>query len=215
MKEEVFKSKPTKKDRKDMIQYINLQLAALGQPMFHDETDTTKKLSNNKFIELTEGLISSFREKSRLLSNHLSPVDTRIQNFIDDYLKDVNIDKSLRIPNNTLVFNQKGMAREVCLPPNGETFKNEQINTFRIKQGILNNPRKDKRTTKGTFHIVADGLPVPLDKKEVPRVTFAHLLNSALNPSEELKVLPFTSTMEKQAKVMVSLLLSPIVSPKV
>ncbi|MCW3806581.1 hypothetical protein [Plebeiibacterium marinum] len=215
MKEEVFNLKPTKKDRKDMIQYINLQLAALGQPLFHDETDAQKKLSNAKFMGLTEGLISSFREKSRLLSDHLSPVDTRIQNFINDYLKDVNIDKSLRIPNNTLVLNQKGMAREVSLPPNGETFKNDLIESYRIKQGILNNPANDKRTTKGTFHIVEGGLPVPLDKKEVPKVTFAHLLNAAFNPSDDFKTLPFTANQEKQAKVMVSFLMRPVVCPKV
>ncbi len=215
MKEEVFNSKPTKKDRKEMIQYINLQLAALGQPLFHDETDAHKKLSNTKFLELTEGLISSFREKSRLLSDHLSPVDSRIQNFIDDYLKDVKIDKSLRMPNNTLVLNQKGMAREVSLPPNGDTFKNDLVNSYRVKQGILNNPANDKRTTKGTFHIVTGGLPVPLDKKEVPKVTFAHLLNAALNPSDDFKELPFTSNQENKAKVMLSLLLRPVVCPKI
>ncbi|GAF05149.1 hypothetical protein [Saccharicrinis fermentans] len=215
MKEEVFNLKPTKKDRKDMIQYINLQLAALGQPLFHDETDAMKKLSNARFLDLTESLISSFREKSRLLSDHLSPVDARIQNFIDDYLKDVEIDKSLRIPNNTFVLNQKGLAREISLPPNGDTFKNDLINSYRVKQGILNNPFNDKRTTKGTFHIVEGGLPVPLDKKEVPKLTFAHLLHAALNPPEDYKVLPFTSNQKKQAKVMLSLLMRPVVCPKV
>ncbi len=215
MKEEVFNLKPTKKDRKEMIQYINLQLAALGQPLFQDETDAHKKLSNTKFLELTEGLISSFREKSRLLSDHLSPVDSRIQDFIDDYLKDVNIDKSLRMPNNTLVLNQKGMAREVSLPPNGDTFKNDLVSSYRVKQGILNNPANDKRTTKGTFHIVEGGLPVPLDKKEVPKTTFAHLLHAALNPSDDFKVLPFTSNQENKAKVMLSILLRPVVCPKV
>ncbi|MGQ1787876.1 MULTISPECIES: hypothetical protein [unclassified Saccharicrinis] len=215
MKEEVFNLKPTKKDRKDMIQYINLQLAALGQPLFHDETDAMKKLSNARFLDLTESLISSFREKSRLLSDHLSPVDTRIQNFIDDYLKDVEIGKSLRIPNNTFVLNQKGLAREISLPPNGDTFKNKLVTSYRVKQGVLNNPLHDKRTTKGTFHIVEGGLPVPLDKKEVPKVAFAHLLHAALNPPEEYKVLPFTSNQEKQAKVMLSLLMRPIVCPQV
>lgn len=215
MKEEVFNLTPTKRDRKDMIQYINLQLAALGQPLFQDETDAEKKLSNAKFLNLTEGLISSFREKARLLSDHLSPVDTRIQNFIDDYLKDVKIDKSLRIPNDTLVLNQKGLAREVSLPPNGDTFKNDLVNSYRIKQGILNNPASDKRTTKGTFHIVEGGLPVPLDKKEVPKVAFAHLLNAAFNPSEESKTLPFTANQKDKAKVMLSLLQRPIVCPKV
>ncbi|WP_282036308.1 hypothetical protein [Saccharicrinis aurantiacus] len=215
MKEEVLNLKPTKKDRKDMIQYINLQLAALGQPLFHDENDSNKKLSNAKFLDLTDGLIQSFREKSRLLSDHLSPVDTRIQNFIDDYLKDVNIGKSLQIPNNTFVLNQKGLAREISLPPNGDTFKNDLVSSYRVKQGILNNPKADKRTTKGTFHIVDGGMPVPLDKKEVPRVTFAHLLHSALNPDVESKQLPFTANQEKKANVMLSLMLRPVVCPEV
>ena len=88
-KEEKYK----KKDRKDMIQYINLQLAALGQPLFHDNADAKTKYSNARFISLTDDLIKSFKEKTRLLSDHLSPVDQRIQNFLDDYLKEVAFDK--------------------------------------------------------------------------------------------------------------------------
>ncbi len=207
--------KTTKKDRKDLIQYINLQLAALGQPLYRDECDSKTKFSNEKFISLTEGLISSFREKSRLLSNHLCPADSRIQKFIDQYLFDIRTGKDLRLPNDTFILNQKGMGREVSLPPNGLTFKNELLSSYRLKQGILNNPAKDKRTTKGTFHIVEGGLPVPLDKKEVPKITFAHMLYEALHPSEQLKVLPFTSKQDQKAHVMVSLLLRPIVCPEV
>ncbi len=216
MKNEIMKnSKMSKKDRKDMIQYINLQLAALGQPLYYDNTDAGTKFSNARFLSLTEDLINSFREKSRLLSHHLSPADTRIQNFLNDYLKEVHIGGSFQIPNDTFVLNQKGLAREMSLPPDGKTFKSKYVSTYRIKQGILNNPANDKRTTKGTFHIVTGGLPVPLDKKEVPVVTFAHLLKAALNPSDELLLLPFTSTQEEQAKVMVSLLLRPTVCPEV
>ena len=120
-----------KKDRKEMIQCINLQLSSLGQPLYTKETDVGTKLSNERFIKLTEGLISSFREKSRLLSNHLSPVDTRIQNFIDDYFKDINFDQSLRLPNSTFVLNQPGLAREVSLPPNGDVFQNELVSSYR------------------------------------------------------------------------------------
>ncbi len=209
------KLKPSKKDRKDMIQYINLQLAALGQPLFIDERDTKSKLSNAKFLELTEGLIKSFKEKSRLLSNHLSPVDTRIQDYIDEYLADIDIGKQIHFPNNTFVLNQEGLAREVSLPPNGNTFKNNLVSSYRLKQGILNNPVKDKRTTKGTFHIVEGGLPVPLDKKEVPKVAFANMLHAALNPPEELNILPFTSNQPEKAKVMVSLLTRPVICPEV
>lgn len=204
-----------KKDRKEMIQYINLQLAALGEPLFVDDTDAKTKYSNARFISLTEGLISSFREKSRLLSDHLSPVDLRIQNFLEDYLSDIDIGKTLRIPNRTFVLNQKGIAREVSLPPNGDTFKSSLLSSYRLRQGILNNPDKDKRTTKGTFHIVEGGLPVPLDKKEVPKIAFAHMLDAALHPSDELNLLPFTSNQERKAHIMVSLLMRPVVCPEV
>ena len=207
--------KTEKKDRKEMIQCINLQLSSLGQPLYTKETDAGAKLSNEKFITLTEGLISSFREKSRLLSNHLSPVDSRIQTFINDYLKDLNFDKSYLLPNSTFVLNQPGLAREVSLPPNGDFFQNEYVSSYRIKQGILNNPAADKRTTKGTFHIVEGGLPVALDKIEVPKITFAHLLNSALAPSDNLNILPFTANQNNQAKLMASLLLRPVVCPEV
>ena len=75
-----------KQSRKDTIQYINLQLSALGQPIYHDDENSVDKLCNPKFQKLTNGLIQNFREKSRLLSDHLAPADTRIQNFLNDYL---------------------------------------------------------------------------------------------------------------------------------
>jgi hypothetical protein len=207
--------KISKKDRKEMIQYINLQLASIGQPTFINETDDSAKLSNDRFSSLTEGLINNFREKTRLLSGHLSPVDTRIQNFIDDYLKNLNFEKPVRLPATTFVLNEPGLAREISLPPNGDAFKNELVSTYRLKQGILNNPAKDKRTTKGTFHIVEGGLPVALDKIEVPKIAFAHLLHEALHPDDEINILPFTANQEKKAKTMVSLLLRPVVCPEV
>ncbi|MFT3739367.1 MAG: hypothetical protein QM786_11460 [Breznakibacter sp.] len=216
MKDETInKAKALKKDRKDMIQYINLQLASLGQPLYYDDSDAKTKLSNAKFIALTEGLINSFRETSRLLSDHQSAVDRRIQNFLDSYLEGIEIGKSWRIPNNTFVLNQPGIAREVSLPPNGSKFHNEYLTSYRVKQGILNNPAKDKRTTEGTFHIVDGGLPVPLDKKEVPKIVFAHMLHEAFSPSDELKTLPFTANQPQQAKVIASLLMRPVVVPEV
>jgi len=50
----------------------------------------------------------------------------------------------------------------------------------------LHNPANDRRTTKGSFHIAEGGLPIPGDKKAVPKITYARLLNSALNPPEEI-----------------------------
>ncbi len=204
-----------KASRKDVVQFINLQLASLEQPIYKDKEGSPEKLCDPKFEELTSELINSIREKSRLLANHLSPADTRIQNFINAYLKDVAINKSLKLPNNTLILSKKGQAREISLPADGNSFISENVTSHRIKQGILNNPIHDKRTTKGTFHIVESKLPVPLDKKEVPKITFAYLLNAALNPTDDLNILPFTANQGEKAKTMVSMLLRPIVCPEV
>lgn len=215
MKNDAVNKKAIRKDRRDMIQYINLQLASLGQPMYLDNEDATTKFANSKFLALTGDFINSFREKSRLLGKHYSPVDQRIQAFIDDYLEGVKDEGECQLPSDTLVLNQKGLAREISLPPDRNAFFGKYVSSYRIAQGILNNPANDKRTTKGTFHIVEGGLPIPLDKKAVPRVTFARLLEAALHPSEELKELPFTSTQEEKAHVMVSLLVRPLVVPEV
>ncbi len=201
--------------RKDIVQSINLKLASIGQPTFKDEAGSKETFCDPKFEALTNGLIKSIREKSRLLANHQSPADSRIQNFINDYLKDVPFNKSYILPNNTLILSKKGQAREVSLPPNGNAFKSDLVTSKRLKQGILNNPLHDKRTTKGTFHMVEGDLPIPLDKKEVPKIAFAHFLNAAFNPPEDLKILPFTSKQEEKAKVMVSMLLRPTVCPEV
>ncbi|WP_203256027.1 hypothetical protein [Hyunsoonleella ulvae] len=204
-----------KDSRKDIIQFTNLQLAALGQPTFKDKDDSSIKFCDPEFEKTTKPLIMSLREKSRLLADHLSPADARIQNFIDRYLKDITIDKSFKLPNNTLILSKKGQAREVSLPPDGTSFESDLVNSKRLKQGILNNPLHDKRTTKGTFHIVEGVLPVPLDKKEVPKVVLAHFLNEAFKPSDDLNTLPFTSNQKEKAKTMVSMLLRPTVCPEV
>ncbi len=118
-----------------MIQYINLQLASIGQPLYYDACDADTKYSNTKFLSLTEGLINSFKEKSRLLSDHLSPADTRIQNFLNSYLSDVDFDNSeYRLPNKTFVLNQIGLAREVSLPPDAKEFKSELEETVMIHE---------------------------------------------------------------------------------
>lgn len=201
--------------RKDIIQFINLQLASIGQPVFKDKANSAEKFCDPEFEKTTRPLIMSLKEKSRLLADHLAPADARIQNFIDGYLKDVSVNKSYKLPNNTLILSKKGQAREASLPPDGNSFESNLVNSKRLKQGILNNPLHDKRTTKGTFHIVEGPLPVPLDKKEVPKVVLAHFINEAFKPSNELNILPFTSNQEDKAHTMVSMLLRPVVCPEV
>ncbi len=205
------------KAREDLIVYINFKLAALGQPYFVEKeshTDTSGQISK-KFIDLTENLIQNYQESARLLSDHYCPADERIQNFLRNYLKDTKTEKPVCLPNKTFILDQAGLAREISLPPDKNVFDNGFVTSHRIKQGILNNPIHDRRTTEGSFHIVEGGLPIPPDKKEVPKIAFAGLLNAAANPPDEILELPFTSTQEEKAKLFVSLLLRPTVVPEV
>ena len=210
-----IKSKEVKIDQKDLIRYINLQLAAMGQPIFTENSEGEKnQLSDPKFIQLTDSLIKNYRAQSRLLADHLCPVDQRIQNFLNEYLEDVDAEVA-KLPTSTFILDQPGIARELSLAPDKDEFITEFVSSYRIKQGVLHNPKHDRRTTVGSFHIVGGGLPVPLDKIELPKYAFGKFLQAAFNPSSELKQLPFTSTQEEKAEIMVSLLLRPIVCPEV
>jgi hypothetical protein len=84
-----------------------------------------------------------------------------------------------------------------------------------VRQGVLHNPRSDRRTTKGVFHIADFGLPVPDDKKAVPAEVYGRLVRHALNPPRALLQLPFTATAAEQAECFVSLHLRPVVCPAV
>ncbi|MGE5402168.1 MAG: hypothetical protein ACM3S2_17355 [Ignavibacteriales bacterium] len=192
-----------------LIQYINLKLAALGAPVYgrkHEDTD---------FIELAHDLIANHQEKNRLLSNYLCPADFRIQNFLDNYFSDLSLKNPVRLPANTFLLDRYGLARVLSLPPDKDEFVSDIIRSYRIKQGVLHNPKNDRRTTKGVFHISEGGLPIPDDKIAVPKQVFAELLFKALHPPKELLLLPFTSSQEQQAEAFVSLLLRPVVCPEV
>jgi len=204
----IAENSKVKNKPKRMIQYVNLKLAALGKARFN-------KTSDNRFLDLATELIKNHREKNRLLADYLCPSDRRIQEFINSYLTEYKEKVNLRLPTNTFILDSHGIARTLSLPPDKDEFKSEIISSYRIKQGVLHNPKNDRRTTKGVFHIVEGGLPIPDDKKSVPKGVFAHLLLAAQNPPKELMQLPFTSSQEKKAELFVSLLLRPTVSPEV
>ena len=76
--------------RRHIVRYISLKLAALGLPTY-DKTSTD-------FLGLTHGLLRSYKEKNRLLSDHLCPIDSRIQQFLDDYLAGEDLKSRPRLP---------------------------------------------------------------------------------------------------------------------
>ncbi len=205
-----------KTKRKDMIRYINLQLASMGQPVYENSDANSKQgLADSKFIELTSNLVKNYKSMTRLLSEHLCPADQRIQHFIDTYLADQNLETTPKLPRTSFILGQAEIARELSLPVDKNEYITPFIKSYRIKQGVLHNPKHDRRTTKGSFHIVGGGLPIPNEKIELPKYAWAKFLEKAFAPSEDFLELPFTADQEDKARLFTSLYLRPIVSPEV
>jgi hypothetical protein len=189
----------------NLTPYINVKLSLLGfPPVATSET--------NGLGDIVSTLVAQYREKERLLANHLCPVDQRIQTFLFDYLQDQPVPK---LPMRTLVLDRPGMARVLSLPADRDHFSSEIINSYRLANGVLHNPKSDRRTTHGIFHVTEGGLPVPDDKSAVPKGVFAKMLALAFNPPADIMRLPFTAAQKRQAECFVSLLIRPIVCPEV
>ncbi|MEN8843920.1 MAG: hypothetical protein ACN4GF_12040 [Lentimonas sp.] len=196
-------------DEKALLDYVNLKLISIGQPIYGDA-------SESEFFGLSKSLLDSYQEKSRLLADYLPPCDQRIQSFIMKYFNDLEIDELPHLPHNTLILDRHGVARTLSLPAKGDHFSSDIIDSYRIQQGVLHNPKSDRRTTKGVFHVTEGGLPIPNDKKAVPKIAAARLFKKALTTApDSLTTLPFLASEEEPAKSWVSLLLRPVVVPEV
>jgi hypothetical protein len=187
----------------DLYRYINLKLAALGQPI-------SARTAEAAFLHLTGPLLRNYHQKDLLLADKLCPVDARIQAFLDSYL---GIWESTRLPASTFILDRPGIARAMSLPAGEDYLASPYLKSYRVAQGVLHNPKSDRRTTKGIFHIVAGGLPVPADKITVPKQAFAGLLRAAMQPPDDVLSLPFTADQPDQVRLFVSSLLRPVVCP--
>ncbi len=188
--------------------YINLKLAALGQP-------TSAATVDPEFIDLARPLLRTFHEKDRGSAERQCPADQRIQQFLDRYLSDVRPGGAPRPPGETFVLDQPGLARVLSLPPTRDEFASPLLSSYRLRQGVLHNPKSDRRTTEGIFHIVEGGLGIAADKIAVPKEAFARMLEGAWHAPEELLELPFTADQTDRVRLWVSLLLRPAVCPSI
>lgn len=193
-------------DRDALHRHLNLKLAELGY------APVPPAGGGAAFDATLQQFIEHGREKDRLLSTYLCPADNRIQTFLYDYLGDVVVPPKL--PSKTLVLDRARLARMLSLPPNQDQVSSPLLKSYRLRNGVLHNPKSDRRTTAGIFHVTEGGLPVPDDKKAVPREVFAALLRRAFQPPAELQQLPFTAG-SVPAECFVSMLIRPVVSPGV
>jgi hypothetical protein len=190
----------------NLLRYINLKLSALGQPVPEGTVD-------DSFMEIAAPLLKNHYQKNLLLGDQLCPADARVQAFLDEYLKEIAPGGAPRLPAITFVLDRPGMARSMSLPVRGDTYSSPFLKSYRLPQGVLHNPKADRRTTQGIFHIVEGGLPVPADKLEVPKVAFLRMLEAAFRAPDEVLALPFSGGEKEPIRTFVSLLLRPMVCP--
>ena len=195
-------------DRRSTGRAIALKLAAMGFRVPAAAGDV-------ELLDLGRDLFARYREQSRLLSDHLCPADRRIQAFLDSLFVGLALPQAPRLPSATFLLDRYGLARELSLPEGKDEWHNEVISSYRIDNGVLHNPLNDRRTTQGVFHVADIGLPVPGDKVGTPLVAYAHLLQHALNPPAHLMRLPYSAGWDEPIETTVSLLLRPLVCPRV
>ncbi len=191
----------------DLLRYINLKLVALGEP-------PAELAAAEPFLDLARPLLENYHVRDRMLEGLYCPADERIHEFLDAHLSDIRPHGPLRLPAHTFVLDRPGLARVMSLPRLSDRFSSPYLDSYRVAQGVLHNPRSDRRTTQGIFHVTEGGFPVPADKIAAPKQTFAALLERALQPPREVLRLPFTAGQHHEAHAWVSLLLRPAVVPE-
>ena len=199
---------PTQTPRppQERIDYIKLKLTVAGD--MPDGEDARARLS------VPYEVVAHLKERVRHSYGRPSPIDRRVQTFLDRYLADVPLEKPITLPGlgQSFILDRAGMAQELSLPEDGDLFESDIVKSYRLMdgQGVLHNPKSDRRTTQGVFHVTEGGAAIPDDKVAVPKLAFAHLLQAALQPPRALLRLPFAPT-----ETFVSLMMRPIVVPEV
>ena len=198
-------------ERQELIDYIKLKLMVSGGEMGQD--DFVSRLT------IPHEVVAHLKERIRLSYGEPSPIDARAQEFLDRYLAEVSPDPPIKLPGlgQSFILDRAGMARELSLPEDGDYFESDIISSYRLVQGqgVLHNPKSDRRTTQGVFHVAEGGAPIPYDKVAVPKAAFAGLLRAALDAPSSLRRLPFTASGDHPVETFVSLVTRPLVVPNV
>lgn len=192
--------------REQLREYLHMQLAIAGIAI-------PERVSRESLVH--RSLLANMREMNRLLATHRAPIDDRVEGFLRTYFGDAPVEAPLSLPHPTLTLDRHGMARLLSLPADRDEFQSDLLSSYRVHNGVIHNPRADRRTTQGTFHVCEGGLPIPADKRMVPKAVFARLLQHAVNPPQAFLQLPYLSSSTGRTSAFVSLLVRPLVCPSV
>jgi len=114
-----------------MADSVNLRLALIGLPLLMN--------TSSEEIKVVAPVLARQRELRRELPKQRCPADRRVQAFLDRYLGNCSEHSSL--PDTTLVLDESGLARTLSLPVDGDEFHSELVESFRVANGVLHNPR--------------------------------------------------------------------------
>ncbi|HNA60942.1 MAG TPA: hypothetical protein PLT11_07780, partial [Elusimicrobiota bacterium] len=118
---------PAPNAESELYSYINLKLAALGQP-------AVDAVRSDNLLSVAQPLLRNYREKDRLLSQYLCPADWRIQHFLDDYFQADPLTEPVPLPSTTFVLDRPGLARALSLPPTSDRFVSNIVTSYRVAQ---------------------------------------------------------------------------------
>jgi len=89
----------------EIINYIQLKLAALGHPEVQGKQGSSSDKDETKFLELSRTLLQSMQEKTRQLADKHNPVDQNIQDYLERYFADTG--ETLHLQSQTLTLDRE------------------------------------------------------------------------------------------------------------
>src|SRR6185369_3532935 len=118
----------------DRTHQVNLLLLAHGLPV-------TSDFHAQALNDVSRGFLESHAEQQRLLTDYRCPVDRRIEAYLAKHFAELNLPQALRLPARTLILSRHGISRELSIPATGNEFSNDYLTSYRVKNGVLHNPR--------------------------------------------------------------------------
>src|SRR3954462_11770599 len=90
---------PAADQRQELIRYLNLKLAALGQPVSGSSAEPD-------FLDLARPVLRTYLAKEQSAAGHLCPADQRIQSYLNEVLHETCPDGIPNLPANTFVLDR-------------------------------------------------------------------------------------------------------------
>ena len=104
--------------KEDRIQYINFKLASKGLPIYRPKQKENDQTTY--FIDLFDDIIKDYKEKTRMVDINQVGIHKRINSFFANYFNEME-NPPISI-GDYLTLNLYGLAREMSLPPDTNTF---------------------------------------------------------------------------------------------